>query len=410
VNRRVVITGHGLVSPGGNTAQAVEAFVSEGRSAIRLREDMCKPYGLLTRLVSPVEDFEESDFPRQMRRSMSRISLMAVHATQRAIAEAKLPDEIVRHPRTGLSYGSTMGGTSTIERCFRSLGEKGEMHGLLSTSFLQIMSHTCAANISIAFGITGRILASCTACASSLQAIGYAYESVKLGLSDVFIAGGAEELHGVMVGVFDTMKATSTTFHDTPHLTPRPFDVRRDGLVVGEGAGTLILEERESALRRGAPILAEIIGFATGSDGGHMTNPSSQAMERVMRLALEDAKVTPGEVSFVSAHATATSVGDVAESRAIFDVFGGQTPVNSLKGSLGHLMGACGVIELAACMGMLERNRIAHTLNLESPDPECAPLDYVIHSPRTAPLAVVLKNSFGFGGVNASLVVKKASE
>lgn len=405
--RRVVITGEGFVSPAGSTGREIATFLAEGRSAVRVREDLCARYGLQTRLAAPVEDFDERTFPRQWRRSMSRISLMAVEATRRAIESSRLPEALVRHPRTGISYGSTMGGTSAIEKCFRTLYETSDMEGFLSTTFLQIMSHTCAANIAIAYGVTGRILASCTACASSLQAVGFGYESIRYGQADVFLCGGAEELHSMMIGVFDTMKATTTAYNDSPSLTPRPFDAKRDGLVVGEGAGTLVLEEYEHALARGATILGEVVGFATGSDGGHMTNPSHEAMERVMRLALEDAGLTASEVSYVNAHATATPVGDVAESRAIGAIFGDRVPVSSLKGGLGHLMGACGVIELGAALGMLDLNRIVQTLNLETPDPECAALDYVRGAPREAAVTIVLKNSFGFGGVNASILVKR---
>ena len=407
LRRRVVITGQGFVSPAGPCAGAIESFLAEGRSCVRREEGLTAPYGLQTRLASPVVDFDDAAFPRQWRRSMSRISLMAAEATRKAIADARMPEDLVRHPRTGISYGSTMGGSSAIEKCYRTMSGTGGLEGFLSTTFLQIMSHTCAANIAIAFGVRGRLLASCVACASSLQAVGLGYESIKFGLADAFLCGGAEELHPMMIGVFDTMKATSTACNDTPSKASRPFDSDRDGLVVGEGAGTLVLEEYEAALRRGATILAEVAGFSTGSDGGHMTNPSYEAMERVMREALEDAGLAPADISLVSAHATATWVGDLAESRAIHAVFGGRTPVNSLKGSLGHLMGACGVIELGACLGMLERNRILHTLNLEKPDPECAPLDYVMGAPREANVRAILKNSFGFGGVNASLVVKK---
>lgn len=408
--RRVVITGQGFVSPAGASVESIEAFLAEGRSCVRRVDSMTEVFGLQTRLASPVEDFDDASFPRQWRRSMSRISLMAAEATRRSIFNSGLSEETVRHPRTGVSYGSTMGGTAAIEKCFRSMTSSSGLDGFLSTTFLQIMSHTCAANLAIAFGIRGRMLASCTACASSLQAIGLGYEAIKHGLSDVFLCGGAEELHPMMIGVFDTMKATSTASNETPALASKPFDARRDGLVVGEGAGTVVLEEAEFAMRRGANILAEVVGFSTGSDGGHMTNPSSEAMERVMREALADANVQPSDVSFVNAHATATPVGDVAESRALHAIFGTQTPVNSLKGALGHLMGACGVIELGACLGMLEKNRIVHTLNLETPDPECAPLNHVMGVPRQAPVRVVLKNSFGFGGVNASLVLKKVEK
>jgi 3-oxoacyl-[acyl-carrier-protein] synthase II len=408
MKRRVVITGAGFVSPAGVTCQEIFAFLSVGKSAVRRRPELSKVFGVQSDLCAPVEDFDEKDFPRQWRRSMSRISLMAAAATQSALARAGWDEKLTQSSRTGLSFGSTMGGTSAIEKAFRALFETQAFEGFLSTTFLQIMSHTAAANLATAFGIQGRMLASCTACASSLQSIGFAYENIKYGLSDAFICGGAEELHGVMVGVFDTMKATSMQFLNCFSSTPRPFDTTRDGLVVGEGAGTLLLEERESALRRGAPILAEVLGFSTGSDGGHMTNPSREAMARVMQEALLDAQLSPHQVDYVNAHATATPVGDVAESHAIYQIFGGETPVSSLKGSLGHLMGASGVIELGACLGMLENEMAMHTQNLRETDPACAALDYVKSEPRPMKLNTVLKNSFGFGGVNASIIIRKA--
>lgn len=407
--RRVAITGIGFESPLGRDIDTFTRRLFQGESAVRDYGDQLAPTGLATRLASIVPDFDERAIPRQSRRSMSRVSMMAVSATRRAIDDAGLGTDLIQHERTGVSFGSTMGGTSATEKCFRQFIETGSLtEGMLSTTFLQIMSHTCAANIVTAFGIPGRVTSTCVACASSTQGIGLGYEAIKYGMADRMICGGAEEFHPAMVAVFDVMRATSTNFNDRPSLTPRPFDAHRDGIVVGEGAGTFVLEDWETARRRGARVYAEVVGFHTNADGGHMTNPSHQGMAAVMRGALRDAGLSASDVSYVNAHATATAVGDVAESLAIADVFGSKTPVSSTKGHLGHLMGAAGVLESLACVGFLREDRVAPTLNLETPDPACAPIDHVTREPRAVSLRYILKNSFAFGGINASIIIGKA--
>jgi 3-oxoacyl-[acyl-carrier-protein] synthase II len=277
--------------------------------------------------------------------------------------------------------------------------------GIKGSDFIRFMSHTCAANIAQFFGIVGRILPTCSACTSGSQGIGYAYETIAFGRHDVMVAGGAEEIDAIDAAVFDILVAASRR-NDAPERTPRPFDRDRDGTVVGEGAGAFVLEELGHARRRGARIHAELLGWATNCDGRHMTNPDCAGMEAVMRLALEDAGVAAAEVGYVNAHGTATEVGDVAESHATRAVFGERVPVSTLKGHMGHTLGACGALEAWMTLRMALEGWVAPTLNLEHPDEKCAPLDHVVGVPRELSPEVVVSNNFAFGGVNTSLVFR----
>ena len=281
------------------------------------------------------------------------------------------------------------------------------LKGLASGAYIKIMSHTCAANLAQFYGIRGRVITTCSACVSAAQAIGYGYEAIKHGVMDAMVCGGAEELHFMHAGVFDIMYATSTKYNEHPENAPRPFDKKRDGLVVAEGAGTLILENYDQAKARGAPILAELIGFGTNCDGTHVTSPSVEGMAGAMRLALEDAKLPSDRVNYINAHATATSVGDIAESRATMEVFGDGTPVSSTKGFTGHTLGACGAIEIAFAITMMQQGYLAPNRNLEDPDPDCAPLNYIHGAPRSAQPEIIMSNNFAFGGINTSLIIKK---
>ena len=236
--------------------------------------------------------------------------------------------------------------------------------------------------------------------------IGYAYEAIKLGLQDVMIAGGAEEIHPTQVGVFDTLYATSSK-NSTPELTPSPFDKERDGLVIGEGAGTLILEEYEHAKARGAKIYAEIIGFATNTDGTHITNPNKDMMAEVMRKSLANANLTPNEIGYVNAHGTATINGDIAESIATEEVFKREVPISSIKSYTGHTLGACGAIETILSIEMLNNKWFCPTLNLKNIDENCGNLDYIKDTGRNLDIEYLMTNNFAFGGINTSLILKR---
>jgi 3-oxoacyl-[acyl-carrier-protein] synthase II len=282
----------------------------------------------------------------------------------------------------------------------------GSIKGIAATDYIQFMSHTCAANLAVFFGITGRLLPTCSACTSGSQGIGYGYEAIRSGRQQVMVTGGAEELHAIDAAVFDIMFATSTR-NDEPSRTPRPFDRQRDGLVVAEGAATLILEELAHAEARGARIHAEVVGFGTNCDGKHITNPDTMGMRRVIELALADAGLTAGQIHYVNAHGTATRLGDIAESHATHAVFGGRVPVSTIKGFTGHTLGACGALEAWVTIHMMREGWVTPTLNLDEVDAECAPLDYVMHSPREVNVEYAVSNNFAFGGVNTSLVFRR---
>jgi 3-oxoacyl-[acyl-carrier-protein] synthase II len=269
-----------------------------------------------------------------------------------------------------------------------------------------MMSHTAAVNTGVFFSIRGRLISTCTACTSGSQAIGYAYEAIKTGKQKVMVAGGAEELSATQAAVFDILFATSVR-NDEPEKTPRPFDQDRDGLVIGEGASTLVLEDLEHAQQRGAPIIAELIGFATNCDAMHVTQPTAETMEVAMRLGLEDADLDPAAVGYVSAHGTATDLGDVAESHATNAVFGSKMPISSMKSYFGHTLGACGAQEVWLTLEMMNRDEYWPTLNLENLDSRCAELDYIVAEPRNISTDHVVSNSFAFGGINTSLVFRR---
>jgi len=306
----------------------------------------------------------------------------------------------------GISYGSSAGSPKAIGDFGRMLQFK-TTEGINATTYIRMMSHTTVANISVFFGICGRVITTSSACTSSSQGIGYAYETIKNGKQLAMIAGGAEELDPTAAAVFDTLFATSTR-NDTPELTPRPFDADRDGLVLGEGGCTFILEEREHALARGARIHAEIIGYGTNCDGLHVTQPNPETMQVAMRLALADAHLDPSAIRYINAHGTATDHGDVAESHATHALFGRTIPISSLKSYMGHTLGACGALEAWMSVMMMNEGWFAPTINLGRIDPRCAELDYIRDQPRAIETDHVMSNNFAFGGINTSLIFRRA--
>ena len=410
MRRRVVVTGMAGVSPLGSDWPTVRAALLAGRSGVQVMPEWDAYEGLQTRLGAPVPDFAvPSHYPRKKVRSMGRVALMATRASELALADAGLAGHaVVTNGRTGIAYGSTSGSPPAMEIYAEAFYTRRTLKGIAGTDYLQFMSHTCAANLAQFFGITGRVIPTCSACTAGSQAIGYAYEAIVGGRQDVMVAGGAEELHAVNAAVFDIMFATSKR-NGEPHRTPRPFDRERDGLVVGEGAGTLVLEDLEHARARGARIYVELAGFGTNGDGTHITNPDVRGMQTVMELALQDAGLAPGAIGYVNAHGTATEAGDIAESAATYRVFGERTPISSLKSYLGHTLGAGGALEAWITIMMLREGWLVPTLNLDTPDPRCAPLDYIRDTPRRQPVDHVMSNNFAFGGVNTSLVFSRHS-
>jgi 3-oxoacyl-[acyl-carrier-protein] synthase II len=394
----------GVVSPLGSTLEGIEVALRENRSSVRRMEEWNRVQHMLTRLGCPADVPELAKLPRKVNRLMGRVSLLATVATERAIADARLTSDELESGKVGLAHGSTHGSSSANEEWVRQLFTNEGLLGLPATGYLKFMSHTTAANLSLHFKIRGRMMTTCAACVSASQAIGYAYESVRNGVTDVMVCGGAEELHFSHAGIFDVMHATSSKYNDRPDQSPRPFDRDRDGLVVGEGAGTFVLEEYERAKALGKTIHAEVLGFATNCDGTSITSSSRESMRDAIRAALADARVSPAEIGYVNAHATATVLGDQLESEATYDVFGDRVPVSSLKGHMGHTLGACGAIESALAIRMMHGGFIAPTLNLDTPDPRCAPLDYVQQKTRAVRFDRFISNKFAFGGINTCLV------
>ncbi len=410
MNRRVVVTGMAGISPLGNDWATIRARLGQYRNAIVRMADWQDYEGLNTRLGAPAAEFELSPrFNRKTMRSMGRVALMATRATELALEDAGLLDsELLKSGRMGVSFGSSAGTPSAIGDFGRMMEERST-RGINATTYIKMMSHTAPVNIGVFFGATGRVITTSSACTSGSQGIGYAYEAIRSGKQTAMIAGGAEELCATEAAVFDTLFATSTR-NDAPHTTPRPFDKARDGLVIGEGAGCLILEEMEHAQARGAHIYAEIVGFGTNSDGCHVTQPNSATMAQAMRLALEDADLPAAAIGYVNAHGTATQHGDIAESHATHSIFSSSMPISSLKSYMGHTLGACGALEAWISIQMMNEGWFAPTVSLTDIDPECAPLDYIAGEGRHMQCNYVMSNNFAFGGINTSLIFKKGSK
>ncbi len=406
--RRVAVTGMAGISPLGSDWPTVARQLRACRNAVRHMPEWDIYAGLLTRLAAPAAPFElpPARYTRKATRTMGRVSLLASRASELALADAGLLDDpLLRSGRVGVAYGSSTGSTQAL-RDFAGMLEYRTTSGINATTYIRMMSHTTAVNIAVFFGLTGRVITTSSACTSGSQGIGYAFEAIRHGHAEVMVAGGAEELCPTEAAVFDTLFATSTK-NDTPQLTPRPFDAARDGLVLGEGAGTLVLEDLAHARARGARIHAELIGFGTNCDGTHVTQPSAETMAGAMRLALDSAGVAPEAIGYVNAHGTATPQGDVAESRATERIFGARAPISSLKSYMGHTLGACGALEAWMTIEMMRAGWFAPTINLERVDPECAALDYVTGEGRLMDLEYVMSNNFAFGGINTSLIFRR---
>jgi 3-oxoacyl-[acyl-carrier-protein] synthase II len=405
--RRVVVTGIGGVTALGDDWPTIRAALREGQTAVRFMESWSRYTGINTRLACPVPNFTGADnYPRKKVRTMGAVARMATCATERALIAAGLIDDpILRSGRTGIAYGSSFGSPQPYV-AFAELMTEGASRKLNAPSYIQMMSHTAAVNIGLFFGVTGRTVPTSSACTSGSQAIGYAFETIRWGRADIMLAGGADELDITQTAVFDTLYATSVR-NDAPHLTPRPYDKDRDGLVIGEGATTLILEEFEHAITRGATIHAEIVGFGTNTDGNHATQPQAETMATALRLALHDAGLPPEAIGYVNGHGTATEWGDIAETIATASVLGPGVPIHSLKSYFGHTLGACGALEAWLGIEMMREGWVAPTANLETVDTRCAELDYVMGRPRRLEFEHFMSNNFAFGGINTSLVFRR---
>ena len=405
--KRVVVTGMAGITSLGDSWDSIAANFRANRSGIRVMHEWDRFSELNTRLGGPVDDFVvPASWTRKQLRSMGRVSRLSVYAAERALADAGLlDDDSIKDGRMGVACGSSTGSTEEI-KAFGNMLLNSVADGLNANSYIRMMPHTTAANISIFFGLTGRLIPTSSACTSGSQGIGYAYEAIKFGRLPLMLAGGAEELCPTEAMVFDALYATSLK-NDAPHTSPRPYDSGRDGLVIGEGAGMLVLEELEHALARGATIHAEIVGFGCNADGQHATKPVQATMRRAMELALEDAALAPEAIGYVNGHGTATEQGDVAETQATSSLFGARMPISSQKSYFGHTLGACGALESWFSIEMLNRDSYVHTLNLDHIDPACGELDYLRGEFREMSHEYVMNNNFAFGGVNTSLIFRR---
>ncbi|AMF94140.1 beta-ketoacyl-ACP synthase [Vibrio fluvialis] len=409
MSRRVVVTGMSGITAFGNDWQAIEPKLRDCQNATQYMPSYEQYEGLNTKLAAPVIGFElPKHYKRKQVRGMGRVSQLATVATENALIQAGLiGNDVLTNGQTGIAYGSSTGSTDAIGAFGVMLNEK-TTKAITATTYVQMMPHTTAVNVGLFFGLRGRVIPTSSACTSGSQAIGYAYEAIKHGYQTVMVAGGGEELCPTESAVFDTLFATSLK-NDAPKTTPRPYDSERDGLVIGEGAGTLVLEEYEHAKARGAKIYAEIIGFASNCDAAHVTQPQMETMQICMEMALRDAQLDPAKIGYVSAHGTATDRGDIAESNATANALG-KVPISSLKSYFGHTLGACGAIEAWLSLEMMHTGWFHPTLNLESLDPQCGDLDYITGTGREMTVDYLMSNNFAFGGINTSIIFKRHAE
>lgn len=410
MDKRVVITGLGAISPVGNSIDEYWNSLLSGKSGVGLitRFDTTD---FPTKIAGEVKDFDITEYvEKKAARRMDISEQYAIAASDQAIKDSKLDLESLDLDRCGVVIGSGIGGISTFEDQHRKLLKAGP--GRVSPFFIPMMIiDMCAGLVSIRFGFRGPNYATVSACASSSHAITDAYHIIKRGEADVMITGGSEAtLVPSSLAGFNSAKAISTR-NDDPTAASRPFDVNRDGFVMGEGSGVLVMESLEHAQARGARIYAEFIGSGMTSDAHHMTapHPEGRGAVKAIELALTHANLKPEQIDYVNTHGTSTGLGDIAEIKALKAVLGEHAykiPINSTKSMIGHLLGAAGAMEFIACIKSIETQQVHPTINLENPDPECD-LDFVPEGARQANISHILSNSFGFGGHNVSLIASK---
>ncbi|GIO41775.1 beta-ketoacyl-ACP synthase II [Paenibacillus apis] len=409
MKHRVVVTGMGAVTALGHELDAFWNNLIQGKSGVSLVEAFdVSEYP--TRIAASVKDFNPEDYvDRKEARKMDRFVQFAVAAATNALKDSGLQiGEDADPDRVGVMIGSGIGGLGTWEDQHDVLVQKGPKR--VSPFFIPMMiANMASGHVSILFGAKGPNSTAVTACATGTHSIGDSYKLIQRGDADVMICGGAEAtIRPMGMAGFCSMRAMSTR-NDEPEKASRPFDSERDGFVMGEGSGIMILESLEHAQKRGAKIYGEVIGYGLSADAHHMTEPDPNGPERCMKMAIRDAGIDPAEVDYINAHGTSTPVGDRSETIAIKNAFGDHAyklAVSSTKSMTGHLLGAAGGVEAVICALTLNNGKIPPTINLEHPDPECD-LDYVPNVAREADVKVAMSNSFGFGGHNATLILKK---
>ncbi|MBN1886626.1 MAG: beta-ketoacyl-ACP synthase II [Thermoflexales bacterium] len=410
IMRRVVITGLGVITPVGNDVPTMWAAMLDGRSGVRpiTRFD---PTGFETQFAAEIKDFDPSVWinHKEVRR-MDRFTHFAVAASAQAIADSGLHVTPENSQRIGVAIGSGIGGIGTILEEVEVLREKGPRR---VSPFLvpKMLSDSAAGQVAIHFGLRGPNMSIVSACATGSNALGEAGEMIRRGAADVMLAGGAEAgLVPVAVAAFNAMGAISRR-NDAPTKASRPFDAGRDGFVIGEGSGVLVLESLEHAQARGARIYAELVGYGATADAYHATapEPSGDGAAAAMQMALDQFQLDPSQIGYLNAHGTSTSLNDKTETLAIKQVFGSHAyrlPISSTKSMIGHMLGAAGAVEAIVCVKALQEGILPPTINYETPDPECD-LDYVPNTARQLAIQTAMSNSFGFGGHNACVILRK---
>ena len=403
--RRVVITGMGIYSCIGKNLDEVKKSLQEGKSGIVYDKDR-ETFGFRSCLTGMVEPLTlKKELHRRQRISMGEESTYAYVATIEALANANINQEYIDANEVGIIYGNDSTSKSVVESVDK-IRDKKDTTLVGSGAIFKAMNSTVTMNLSTIFKLTGINFTISAACASGSHSIGIAYQLIKSGLQDCIICGGAQEINKFSMGSFDGLGVFSVNLNN-PTKASRPFDKDRDGLVPSGGGATLIIESYESAIKRGAPILGEIIGYGFSSNGEHISTPNSKGPAKAMRKALDQANMSPGKIDYINAHATSTPIGDANEAKAIFDVFGScKTPVSSTKSMTGHECWMAGASEVIYSMLMMEHSFIAPNINLENPDEDASKLN-LINKTLNKKIDVFLSNSFGFGGTNSALIIKK---
>lgn len=405
--KRIVITAAGVTSALGQTRQELFQNLLDGKSAIAIHTDwgdkMQSDKPVCAGSVHLPEETVKS-ISRHYRRSMGPSAMFAALAAKSAAQEAGLSKELLGGGRCGCIASATMGSPSETYDTAMSI-IRGDLFEQSACQFFKIVSHSSSFNVANYLGINGVQLCPCSACASSLQSIGLAYEQLLLGKQDIFLAGGSDEAAPIVLESFMLLRALAENSDLPPEELSRPFDEKRSGLICGEGGGMLVIETLEHAEARGAKPLAEIIGYATNCTGSQISQSDHDSIIACMRLALQDASITPDEVDYISAHATSTIAGDREEALAIASLFGKRPPVSSLKGQLGHTLGASGALEIGVLLEMMRHGTFIPTANLTSPSEECRGIN-LFTAPLKLDARIILKNCIAFGGVNSTIILK----
>jgi 3-oxoacyl-[acyl-carrier-protein] synthase-1 len=403
--RRVAITGMGILSSIGTKCREVLNSLQEGRSGIELIPER-KALGFRGALGGRIKGLGPPNVPKRNLRQMGPGSYLAVHSVQQAVEDAGLAMPQLQNDRTGVIIGN-IGNMQDIYRQSRMFHDRSQRLG--GTAYQKAMGDSVSANLSVFLGVKGYSLTVSAACATGAAAIGHAAQLIRGGFQDLCICGGVQEDSWEYFCQFDALQVFSMREHE-PTRASRPFDKHRDGFVPSAGCGIVILEELEAAIRRGAKVYAELLGYAFTSDGYDMTAPSGEGSVRCMEQALQDAEVTPDQVDYVNAHATSTPVGDAIEAQAIAQVFGNGPYVSSTKSMTGHEQGASGSNEIIYTLLMMQQNFVAPNINLDELDPRCQGINLVANQALEANIKIAASNAFGFGGVNTCTILKKFSQ